>query len=154
MGTGAAGDFRLGAVSGVPGHEAVAARFTVERLGDGHFTCTGPMFKGFRMNLGRMALLREERSGVRVVLASVKCQAADQEMFRHVGIEPIRQRLVAVKSSVHFRADFQPIAREVLVVRSPGPALADPTDFPWTRVRPGLRLRPLGPAFKAPAVAT
>ena len=153
MGTGAAGDFRLGAISGVPGHRPVAGRFAVERLGDGHFTCTGPMFKGFRMNLGRMALLREERSGVRVVLASVKCQAADQEMFRHVGIEPIRQRLVAVKSSVHFRADFQPIAREVLVVRSPGPALADPTDFPWTRVRPGLRLRPLGPAFKAPAVA-
>lgn len=68
-------------------------------------------------------------------------------MFRHVGIEPVRQRIVALKSSVHFRADFQPIAREVLVVRSPGPALADPADFPWTRLRAGLRLRPLGPAF-------
>ena len=105
------------------------------------------MFKGFRMKLGPMALLREEKSGVRVVLTSVKCQAGDQEMFRHVGIEPIRQRIVAVKSSVHFRADFQPIAKEVLVVRSPGPALADPADFAWTRLRPGLRLRPLGPRF-------
>jgi microcystin degradation protein MlrC len=152
MGAGAAGEFRLGAISGVAGHQPVTARFVVERLGDGRFTCTGPMFKGFRMNLGSMALLREERSGVRVVLASVKCQAADREMFRHVGIEPIRQRQVAVKSSVHFRADFQPIAREVLVVRSPGPALADPADFPWKRLRPGLRLRPLGPAFAAPAV--
>ena len=95
-------------------------------------------------------MLREQRSGVRVVLASVKCQAADQEMFRHVGIEPVRQRMVAVKSSVHFRADFQPIAREILVVRAPGPALADPADFPWRNLRPGLRLRPLGPAFTAP----
>jgi microcystin degradation protein MlrC len=122
-------------------------RFTVERLGDGTFTCTGPMFRGFRMSLGKMALLREESSGVRVVLASRKCQAADQEMFRHVGIEPVRQRLLALKSSVHFRADFQPIAREVLVVRSPGPALADPVDFPWKRLRPGIRMRPLGPVF-------
>jgi microcystin degradation protein MlrC len=105
------------------------------------------MFRGFRMNLGPMALLREERSGVRVVLASKKCQAADQEMFRHVGIEPVRQRVVALKSSVHFRADFQPIAREVLVVRSPGPALADPSEFAWRRLRKGLRMRPLGPAF-------
>jgi len=153
LGQGAAGEFRLGAVSGVTGQEPVVSRFVVERLGDGHFTCTGPMFKGFRMNLGAMALLREERSGVRVVLASVKCQAADQEMFRHVGVEPIRQRLVAVKSSVHFRADFQPIAREVLVVRSPGPALADPADFPWKRLRPGLRLRPLGPVFQSAAAA-
>jgi microcystin degradation protein MlrC len=68
-------------------------------------------------------------------------------MFRHVGIEPKRQRIVAVKSSVHFRADFQPIAREVLVVKSPGPALADPTEFTWTRLRAGMRMRPLGPRF-------
>ena len=68
-------------------------------------------------------------------------------MFRHLGVEPARQRIVALKSSVHFRAAFQPIARAVWVVRAPGPALADPFDFPWTRLRPGLRLRPLGPAF-------
>jgi microcystin degradation protein MlrC len=126
----------------------VVARFTVERLGDGRFTCTGPMFRGFRMTLGPMALLREQISGVRVVVASRKCQAADQEMFRHVGIEPVRQRILALKSSVHFRADFQPIAREVLVVQSPGPALADPVDFAWQRLRPGIRMRPLGPVFK------
>ncbi len=146
-GQGATLEFALGATSGVAGHVPLAGRFQVERLGDGRFTCTGPMFRGFRMQLGAMALLREEKSGVRVVLASVKCQAADQEMFRHVGIEPIRQRVVALKSSVHFRADFQPIAREVLVVRSPGPALADPVEFAWKRLRRGLRMRPLGPVF-------
>ena len=52
---------------------------------------------------------------------------------------------MALKSSVHFRADFEPIAREVLVVKSPGPALADPAEFPWTKLRKGVRLRPLGP---------
>ncbi|MFM1990765.1 MAG: hypothetical protein RJA99_3722 [Pseudomonadota bacterium] len=148
-GQGSTVELALGAISGVPGHLPFAARWHVERLGDGRFTCTGPMFRGFRMNLGRMALLREAASGVRVVLASVKCQAADQEMFRHVGIEPIRQRVVALKSSVHFRADFQPIAREVLVVRSPGPALADPAEFAWRKLRRGVRMRPLGPVFGA-----
>ena len=141
----ATADFALGALSGVAGHTPLAARFKVERLGDGQFTCTGPMFRGFRMNLGPMALL--ERDGVRVVLASRKCQAADQEMFRHVGIEPVRQRVMALKSSVHFRADFEPIAKEIVVVRSPGPALADPADFAWTRLRHHLRLRPNGPTF-------
>jgi microcystin degradation protein MlrC len=68
-------------------------------------------------------------------------------MFRHLGVDPVRQAIVALKSSVHFRADFQPIAREVIVVRSPGPALADPADFAWTRLRQGLRLRPFGPVF-------
>jgi microcystin degradation protein MlrC len=52
---------------------------------------------------------------------------------------------MALKSSVHFRADFEPIAKEVLVVKSPGPALADPAEFQWTKLRRGVRLRPLGP---------
>jgi microcystin degradation protein MlrC len=144
-GQGTSLDFELGEISGIPGTKPLGGRFTVERLGDGKFTCTGPMFKGFNMTLGPMALLRQD--GVRVLVASRKCQAGDQEMFRHLGVEPIRQRIVAVKSSVHFRADFEPIAKEVLVVRAPGPALADPTDFKWTKLRKGLRLKPLGPVF-------
>jgi microcystin degradation protein MlrC len=140
-------NFSLGGKSGIVGDAPLAGEFTIERLGDGRFTCTGPMFKGFRMTLGNMALLRSRAApGVRVVLASRKCQAADQEMFRHVGVEPRQCRIVGLKSSVHFRADFEPIAKEVLVVKSPGPALADPAEFPWRKLRKGVRLRPLGPA--------
>ena len=147
VGVGRKAIFTLGEISGVPGHKPLGGEFSVLALGDGRFTCTGPMFQGFRMDLGPMALL--EKDGVRVALASRKCQAADQEMFRHLGVEPKRERILALKSSVHFRADFEPIAREVLVVAAPGPAKADPTMFSWKRLRPGLRLKPLGPAFRS-----
>jgi microcystin degradation protein MlrC len=146
VGVGRAAEFKLGETSGVPGHVPLAGEFNVVALADGKFTCTGPMFKGFKMELGPMAVL--QHGNVRVVLASKKVQAADQEMFRHVGIEPVRERILALKSSVHFRADFQPIAKEVLVVVAPGPAKADPTMFEWTRLRRGLRLKPMGPVFK------
>jgi microcystin degradation protein MlrC len=146
IGVGRKAIFALGEISGVPGHKPLGGEFAVLALGDGRFTCTGPMFQGFRMDLGPMALL--EKDGVRIALASRKCQAADQEMFRHLGVEPKRERILALKSSVHFRADFEPIAREVLVVAAPGPAKADPTMFSWKRLRPGLRLKPLGPAFQ------
>ena len=148
VGRGNRARFALGEISGLPGHVPLAGEFTVEALGDGEFIGTGPFYRGIRMQLGAMALLRSrEAPGVRVLLASKKCQTADQEMFRHLGVEPRAQRLIALKSSVHFRADFQPIAKEVLVVRAPGPALVDPADFHWTRLRHGMRLGPLGPAF-------
>ncbi len=147
IGAGRKAAFALGEISGVPGHAPLEGEFSIERVAEGRFTCTGPMFLGFRMDLGPMAVL--EKDGVRVVLASRKCQAADQAMFRHVGIEPASERILALKSSVHFRADFEPIAREVLVVVAPGPAKADPTMFTWSRLRKGLRLKPLGPAFGA-----
>jgi microcystin degradation protein MlrC len=149
LGLGFTSIFKLGGRSNISGDSPLEGEFTVESLGDGKFTCTGPMFKGFRMQLGPMALLRSKSSpGVRVALASRKCQAGDQEMFRHLGVEPRRSRILALKSSVHFRADFEPMSKEILVVKSPGPALADPTEFTWTRLRKGLRLRPLGPAFQ------
>jgi len=144
-GVGATLPFALGEQSGLPGHVPLEGRFTVERLGDGNFPCKGGLYDGAQMRLGPMALLRQD--GVRVVLSSRKVQAANQDMFRHLGVEPGRERIVVVKSSVHFRADFQPIAREVLVVLSPGPAKADPTSFAWTKLRDGVRLKPLGPVF-------
>ncbi|MFN3449393.1 MAG: M81 family metallopeptidase [Roseococcus sp.] len=112
----------------------------VERLSDGRFTLEGPMGKGNPADLGPTALLRV--GDVRVVIVSRKMQAHDQAIFRHLGVEPAAQRIVAVKSSVHFRAHFQPIAAEVLVAAAPGPVVADPATLPFTALRPGLRLRP------------
>ncbi|MGX9965277.1 M81 family metallopeptidase [Roseomonas sp. F4] len=118
---------------------AVSAR--VLMLTDGHFVCTGPMAGGNVADLGPTALISPQ-PGIRVIVTSRKMQAYDQALFRHVGIEPSAQRILALKSSVHFRADFQPIAEAVLVVAAPGPVVADPATLPFTNLRPGLRLRP------------
>src|SRR4030095_8943971 len=134
-----------------PGDSPLGGEFTVEALADGQFTCTGPMFKGFRMKLGNMALLRSRAApGVRVALASKQVQAGDQEVVRPLGADPRPQRILALKSSVHFRADFGPLAREVLVVKAPGPALADPAEFRGKKLRKGVRLRPCGPSHGGP----
>jgi microcystin degradation protein MlrC len=147
LGPGAVAAFALGALSGLPGHRPFEGRFVVERLGDGRLTCTGSMFLGLALELGPMACLRHEATGVRVVVSTLKFQAADQALFRHVGVEPAAQPILALKSSVHFRADFEPIARAVHVVKAPGPALVDPTEFAWKKLRPGVRLRPMGPVW-------
>lgn len=119
----------------------LAVTATVERLSDGRFTCTGPMGRGNPANLGPSALIRVA-SGVRVLVVTRKMQALDQAILRHIGVEPAEQKILALKSSVHFRADFQPIAEQVIVVAAPGPVVADPATLPFTRLRPGLRLRP------------
>lgn len=118
---------------------AVTAR--VLKVTDGRFICTGPMVGGNEANLGPTALI-SPAPGVRVIVTSRKTQAHDQAIFRHVGIEPAHQRILVLKSSVHFRADFQPIAEKVLVVAAPGPVVADPATLPFAHLRPGLRLRP------------
>jgi microcystin degradation protein MlrC len=63
-------------------------------------------------------------------------------MFRHLRAEPADYAVLALKSSVHFRADFGPISSRILVVEAPGPNVADPSRLPFTKLRPGVRTRP------------
>ncbi len=93
------------------GVQSLHATFRVLALGDGKLVCTGPVSFGARMNLGAMALVAvEDAAGadVKIVISSVRSQPLDQAMLRHVGIEPAGQRIIVLKSSVHFRADFDP----------------------------------------------
>jgi microcystin degradation protein MlrC len=145
-GIGARISLAIGGWAGGAGNTPYEGTFTVEALGDGNFPATGPFYRGNRMQLGPMAVLR--KVGVRVVLSSRKQQCADQAMLRHVGIEPSAQKILALKSSVHFRADFQPIAEEILIVAAPGANPVDNRDLPYKRIRKGIRLMPLAEPFK------
>ncbi len=136
---------RLGGQSGVAGDAPFEGEFVVETLSPGKLRFDGPMMHGMDVDLEAVAGLR--LGGVRVVVSATKTQMLDRNLFRVGGVQPEEMAILVVKSSVHFRADFQPIAHEVLVAKAPGPMQADPADLPWTRLQPGIRVKPLGPAF-------
>src|ERR1700761_612133 len=148
-GVGASVTLALGGKSGIPGDAPYKETFVVEKLSDGRFTAPGPYFGGRQMAMGPSACLRI--GDVRVVVASHKAQLADQAMYRYVGIEPTEQAILVNKSSVHFRADFEPIAERLLICAAPGAMPADTATLPWTRLRPGIRLKPNGAPFAPPA---
>lgn len=135
----------LGGKSGIPGDAPFKETFVVEKLSDGNFLAPGPFYGGRMMKMGPSACLRI--GDVRVVVASHKTQLADQAMYRYVGIEPTEQKILVNKSSVHFRADFEPIAEKLLICAAPGAMPADPADLPWTRLKPGIRVKPNGAPF-------
>jgi microcystin degradation protein MlrC len=136
----------LGGHHGPPGVRPLVGDFDVLRLGSGRFTATGPMYGGNRMELGPMALLRPLAApGVEIAVASRRLQAADRAILRHLGVDPAAKRILALKSSVHFRADFEALAAEVLVVAAPGVNTADPADLPFRLVPAGTRRRPASP---------
>ena len=148
-GIGAQISLDLGGRSGPTGVVPFHGTFRVDRLGDGLMRTTGLVSGGRDIDLGPMALLT--LGGVSIAVTSKRMQALDQAPFLHLGIDPTRQRILALKSTCHFRAEFEPMAEEVIVVLAPGRYLADPAQYPYQRLRPGVRLRPLGPAFAAAA---
>jgi microcystin degradation protein MlrC len=90
----------------------------VRSLCDGSFVHRGPMFHGVLDHLGPTATL--VIGGVEVVVASQRRQCLDVEMLRIAGIEPTHRRLLVLKSAVHFRADFGPLAAHIFDADTPG----------------------------------
>lgn len=144
-GIGASVVMALGGQSMTPGDAPLAGRFEVISLSDGCCQFDGPMMNGMRVDVGPSACLKIE--GVLVGVSSRKTQMLDRNLYRMVGIEPEKMKILVNKSSVHFRADFQAMAHAVLVAKAPGPMIADPADLPWKNLAPGLRTSPLGKSF-------
>lgn len=143
-GVGAEIDIALGTAvptfTGQKSDPPVRGRFAVRALADGRCTLQGPMMTGVTAQLGPSACL--EIDGVQVAVVSGKKQLLDRALLRMVGVHAEQARIVVVKSSNHFRADFTPIASHVLVAKAAGPMAADPADLPWTKLPPGIRRRP------------
>ena len=118
----------------------VSGEFKVRAVSDGTVTLKGPMMTGLTVKLGPSACLEIE--GVLVAVTSGKKQLLDRELLRMVGIVPEAMRIIVVKSSNHFRADFTPIAAEIIVAKAAGPMAADPADLPWKKLSAETRTRP------------
>jgi microcystin degradation protein MlrC len=115
---------------------------TLLYLSDGRVRFDGPMMNGMWTELGPVACLRID--GVKIAVSSIKMQMFERNLYRIAGIDPERMKILVNKSSVHFRADFEAGAAAILVAKAPGPMAADPSDLPWQRLDPHIRLRPTG----------
>jgi microcystin degradation protein MlrC len=137
-GTGAAIAVRLGGKTDTLHGLPIIADARVERITDGVFTNTGPMGTGGRTRMGTTALL--DLNGIKVIVTEQRVQALDLSLFRSVGIEPTTARAIVVKSSVHFRAAFAPIAAKIIDVDTPGISSPHLERFAFQRVH-----RPIWP---------
>ena len=65
-----------------------------------------------------------------------------------MGVEPSEWKILVLKSTCHFRADFESIAEKVIIAIAPGGHIADSNQYPYRLLREGVRLEPMGLEFK------
>ncbi len=105
----------------------------VRTLSDGRFVHKGPMARGLPGRLGTTAVL--DVNDVKIVLISHRWQTLDPEMIRVVGLDPLEHKILVVKSTIHYRAAFEPIAREIVEVDAPGLSSSNLERFDFKRLR-------------------
>ena len=105
----------------------------VRLISDGRWT---PRHRGYNTgietDLGTSAVL--EVGWVRVLIASKPAMTVDPELFRSHGIDPAHCQVVVVKSPNGFRAAYEPLAKKIFLVDTPGVSTARLERLPWKKV--------------------
>ena len=98
--------------------EPLSVTGRVKTVTDGKFVNEGPMGTGSESDMGPTAVM--EIGGNDVIVTTKRLQPLDLQLYKSQGIDPTEKRFIVVKSSVHYRASHEPIAKEVIELDTPG----------------------------------
>jgi microcystin degradation protein MlrC len=115
VGVGATLNVELGGKSDRRVRAPLATRAYVKGLTDGRFRLSS-YAPGLQVDLGHTARLQID--GVDVIVVSRVQQTFDPEVFLLHGVDVTRCRVIALKSSHHFRAGFRQLARAIITADS------------------------------------
>jgi microcystin degradation protein MlrC len=105
----------------------------VRLISDGGFTIRGPMYTGVRVSMGRSVVL--DTGKVEVVVTEHHHEPWDLGCLLSLGIDPRAKRYVALKSRIHYRAGFKPIAKAIVECAGVGVCTSDYGRLTFRRMR-------------------
>ena len=102
--------------------------------GHARYACTGPLWTNVEMDLGPTAVI--DADGIWVQLTSREMPLTDEDPFIQFGYDPRSFDVIVTKSKTHFRAVYEELAGEIVVVDAPGQCPADVTRFTYEHAPP------------------
>jgi microcystin degradation protein MlrC len=145
-GVGATLTLDLGGRTAMPsiGAEPKPLRLTgkVKRLSDGEWIVRGPMYTGSRVTSGPTAVFEVAEGGasMQIVVTSLHHEPWDLGIFTHIGIDPHHCRYLLLKSRIHYRAGFAPLAKMTVTLDGEGVTTSDNRVLRFEKVK-----RPIWP---------
>lgn len=106
---------------------------TVAHLGDGRWRITGPMYTGVMADTGPSAVLDTGR--MKIVIVSRHHEPFDTGIFTANGIDPTAQRYLLLKSRIHYRAGFAPLASHTFTCDGEGVTTSDNARLRFSKIR-------------------
>jgi microcystin degradation protein MlrC len=113
--------------------EPLTLTVTVKTISDGVFWHHGPLFGGYRVDIGRTVVV--EHDGIEMIVTGRTHNPTDPGVFLRHGIDPSRKRILVVKTfRMHMEPNYRPFAKEIIEVDAPGQASPNMKRFEWTRI--------------------
>lgn len=132
-GVGATVNMAIGGCFDKEHSQPVAVTGHVKLISDGRWTARARGYNtGITTSMGRSVVL--EVGQVLILIAERSAMTVDPELFRSHGIDPVYCKIVVVKSPNGFRAAYEPIAKGIFLVDTPGVSTANLQRLPFQRI--------------------
>jgi microcystin degradation protein MlrC len=105
----------------------------VKLLSDGRFRNRGPMGRGVLNDMGPTGVL--DTGKVEIVIVSTQQEPNDYNCLRSLGIDPEGKKFLMLKSRIHWRAGFKPIAKKIVECAGVGVCTSDYSTLKFEKVR-------------------
>ena len=136
-GVGAEVTLDLGGKTDMPslGEKGQPLRLTgrVRTLSDGRWIVRGPMYTGVEVDTGPTGVL--EVAGVKIVVVSKHHEPWDLGILTSVGIDPHHCHYLVLKSRIHYRAGFAPLAKATITCDGVGVTTSDNSLLKFEKIR-------------------
>ena len=94
------------------------------------------MSKGHEIDLGPTAVI--DVDGIWLQVTTYEASLIDEDPFIQCGCRPQDFDIIVTKSKTHFRAVYETLAAEIIIVDAPGQCPADLSEFEYRNVPPGV----------------
>jgi len=131
-GLGATLDLRLGGKLGPMSGDPLDLRVTVTGIAESMIQEWPQQGEPLLMPCGDTVCLH--CNGIDIIVNSKRGQVFSPQVFSNLGVDPLKKRILVVKSSQHFYAGFAPIASEIIYMAAPGAVTPRYTEIPYQRV--------------------
>lgn len=105
----------------------------IKTISDGKYTYKGKIWQGRVENMGKTIVLVIKQN-IYLVITELRAITFDPEQFISLGISPQDMKIIVVKSPNTFRANYEPISKEIIMLNSQGPCSPDIIHLPFKKI--------------------
>ncbi|MHC2543276.1 microcystin degradation protein MlrC [Sinorhizobium meliloti] len=107
----------------------VEVEASILQAGEKRYSVSGPMGFGAKVDLGPTAVL--DIAGIMVSVTTTPTTALDEDPFIQFGMRAQDFAIIVLRSKTHFRAVYEPLAEEIVIIDTPDWGPADLKTLPY-----------------------
>ncbi|MFX0149862.1 MAG: M81 family metallopeptidase [Candidatus Hodarchaeota archaeon] len=135
-GIGSTVELDVGASTGWRDGGKLHLRGKVLWTGEGKYIGTGPMRRNLEIDHGPTAII--DTDGVWLQFTTYKASLIDEDPITQFGYKTQSFDIIVTKSKTHFRAVYEKVGEEIVIVDAPGQCPADTSVFEYRNVPDGV----------------